>query len=779
MKSAFSISVRDLVAFILRSGDLRTDFMSTVSAVEGIRAHQRIQRQRPEGYQAEVPVRYLVSGDDFELTISGRIDGVFPADPEPIIEEIKTTRRDLKEIEASPSAIHWGQAQCYAYMYARQEGVTHIAVRLTYAHLDSGRTLELTRRFDTDGLARYFDDLLGQYLAWVRRLSGWSKIRDKSIEQLEFPFAGYRPGQREMAVAVFRTVRDGQHLFVQAATGIGKTMASLYPAIKALGQHQVPKVVFLTARTTGRLAAEAALQTLGQKGLRLKWVSLTAKDKICFIEVRNCTPEHCPYALGHFDRLNDALVAAFEYDALTRETIEQLAREHRVCPFEFSLELINWADGVVGDYNYAFDPFVTLQRLFGQEAGGHAVLVDEAHNLVDRSREMFSATLSKQPFLELRRDIKSRLPKIYKALGSINAWLAASRRQCVEAGGVLIDQSPPETLLDRLAAFLRMAEKWLQKNIQTDYRDKLLQLYFECRRFIHVADSYNTTYATIAEADGKAARIKLFCMDPSAQLRACWQQCKAAVLFSATLTPPDYFKTILGCHEDAQRLDLLSPFPRRNLCVFEASNISTFYQQRQATASRVTEVIADMVLQRTGNYLLFFPSYAYMTMIYERFNGSWPSIRTIVQAPNMTESEREQFLDHFSADARQTLVGFAVMGGIFGEGIDLQGERLTGAVIVGVGLPGMGSERNLIRDYYDKASGCGFEYAYQFPGINRVLQAVGRVIRSETDRGVVLLIDQRYAQHRYRSLLPPSWQIQPAVDAADFKQRLMAFWEQG
>lgn len=778
MKPTFSISVRNLVEFVLRSGDLRSDFLSSVTAVEGIRAHQRIQRERPDDYQVEVPVRYVMEHADFQLTISGRIDVVFHEPDEALVEEIKTTRRDLAQIEASSSELHWGQAQSYAYLYALQEALPNVVVQLTYVHLDSGRTLELTRPLSFDQLEAFFNGLLERYLQWVRRLTHWAQVRDDSLDRLEFPFADYRAGQRDMAVAVFRTIRDGHQLFVQAATGIGKTMASVYPALKALGRHQVPKVVFLTARTTGRLAAEDALQTLGGNGMRLKWVSLTAKEKICFTGTKECTPEACAFARGHYDRLNEALAAAFEYDALDRDTIEALAWLHQVCPFEFSLELITWADCVIGDYNYAFDPFVTLKRLFGEEAGGHAVLVDEAHNLVDRSREMFSASLLKRPFIELKRLVKIDLPHLSKVLGRLNSWMAALRRRCLESDGYLVEKEPPDGFLERLVVFLRLAEKWLQKNLQADYRDQLLQLYFECRRFMRVAEMYSASYTTIAQAEGRDVRIKLFCINPADQLKQCWQQCKAGILFSATLTPPDYFRTLLGCSDGAQRIDLPSPFPRQNLMVFEASRISTLYKQRDATCHQVTRAIANLVSRHKGNYLLFFPSYVYLSMVHDHFCQHHPGIETIVQTTEMNESQREAFLARFTDEVPHTLVGFVVMGGIFGEGIDLKGRRLSGAAIVGVGLPGIDPERELIRDYYDRQYRSGFEFAYQFPGINRVLQAVGRVIRSETDRGVVLLIDQRYAQYRYRMLLPKSWHIQPVGSDADFTHQLVSFWEQ-
>jgi len=776
MTPHFNIAVGALIAHVLRSGDLRFEFTGGGRALEGIRAHQRIQRQRPADYQAELPVRLDIERPEFTLCVSGRIDGVYQPKGRVTIEEIKTTQRPLAEVEAAPSALHWGQAQCYAYMYARQENLPQIDVQLTYVHLDSGHVLEVVRVWEFEALAAFFNDLLDRYVQWVQQLAQWARTRDHSIAQLPFPFDGYRPGQRDMAVEVFRTIRDGRHLLVQAATGIGKTMAALYPALKALGQRLVPKVVFLTARTTGRLAAEVALQTLSQNGLRLKWVTLTAKEKICFTPGHTCSPEECPYAKGHYDRLNAALDVAWQHDALNRETIEKVAEEHRVCPFEFSLELVTWADCVIGDYNYAFDPTVTLRRLFGEEGGAHAVLVDEAHNLVDRSREMFSAQLNRQPITTLRAKLKNELPTLHRALGRVHAWMGTLRRRCLQLQAPLIENTAPEELSKRLLAFTTAAERWLRRNLPSEFREELLQCYFDCLAFARVTEQYNHTYATIAEAHGKDVQIKLFCMDPSEQLRDCWRHCHAAVLFSATLTPGDYFQSILGCHPDALNLRLATPFPSDNLAVFIASRISTFYRQRESSCLALSDAVADLVMQRRGHYLLFFPSYEYLAMIHRRFSQDHGHIATLVQTPDMTEEARMDFLAHFTEQVACTLVGFAVMGGIFGEGIDLKGDRLAGAVIVGVGLPAISTERELIRAYYDRTQCCGFAFAYQYPGINRVLQAAGRVIRSEMDRGVVLLIDQRYAQRQYRALLPETWQPRTIGDEPSYKDSLARFW---
>jgi DNA excision repair protein ERCC-2 len=779
LKPTFSIAVRSLVEQTLRKGDLRFDFLGSVRPLEGIRAHQKIQRQRPAGYQAELPVELMVEQSEFNLAISGRIDGVYMDGGLPVVEEIKSTRRPLTAMEEEPNPVHWAQLKCYGYLWALTHRLESVVLQLTYVRLPGHRTLELRQRLDIVELERCFGELLEAYLKWVRRQAHWFALRNASIEVISFPFKTYRPGQRTMAVEVYRTVRDRGQLFVQAATGIGKTMAALFPAVKALQEQLTPKIVYLTARTTGRLAAESALNMLRQQGLRLRTVTLTAKEKICFCPENDCSPEECSFAAGYFDRLDGALELALSHDDVTRSTVESVARKHRVCPFELSLELIHWSDCVIGDYNYGFAPGVMLQRLFGDSAQRHAVMVDEAHNLVDRSRDMFSARLDKGAFLMVRRRLKIVQPDIYKALGRINAWLATARRECRDSGGHRVDGKLPEALLERLRDFLWTAEKWLTRNEPSDFRSDLLTLFFECARFIKVAEIYDECFATVYETTGDDFSVKLYCINPAHLLREAWRRSRCAILFSATLAPASYYRSILGSDEQAKGINIASPFPRSNLAVFAADTISTLYRRRKDSCGRVARVISTLVRQRTGNYMVFFPSYAYMEMVHRQFVRECPDVETIVQAPDMDDDQRTFFLDRFVVRVSRTLVGFVVMGGVFGEGIDLKGERLTAAAIVGVGLPGISPERELIRDHFQTADGSGFEFAYQYPGMNRVLQAAGRVIRSDNDRGVVVLIDSRYGQKRYNQLLPIHWEIRKTGSMSEFKRKLEDFWRNG
>ncbi len=777
MKKVLKIAVRDLVAYVLRSGDLAFEFLSSTRPIEGIRIHQKIQQSRPEGYQSEVAVSHNVETELFTLVIGGRIDGIQVTPNRIVIEEIKTTARSLDHFEHHEDAAHWGQLKSYAYIYAKNQNLPELDARLTYYQVDTGQIINFQKHFTLAELESFFQDLVARYLQWAQTIVRWQRLRDTSIGRLEFPFPDYRPGQREMAVGVYRTIKNRSQLLVQAATGIGKTMAAVFSTVKALGEDLSTKIFYLTARTTGRIAAEKALDELRKKDLRLKSLTITAKEKICFNPDASCNPDECEFARGHFDRLNGALADIFLQDAFTREAVEQAARSHRICPFEFSLELSLWAECIICDYNYAFDPRVYLRRFFLEETGDFTFLIDEAHNLVDRSREMFSAELFKQPLLDVRRAVRGELSGVYKSLGKINAWMIKAGKKSDAAAPVWHEKEPPETLLPLLRRFLRITEHWLSRNLKPSFREDLLNLYFKISGFMRVAEQYDDSYATCYEKIKKDLKLKLFCIDPSIGLKNALNRCMAAIFFSATMTPMAYFQKILGCNASAAQLILTSPFPAENLGLFISNRLSTLYRQRQSTKQHISRAICTFVNQKKGNYLIFFPSYEYMRLILDTFNSDCPDRETIVQTPAMSERERDEFLKRFSRDNPVSLLGFAVMGGIFGEGIDLVGERLSGAVVVGVGLPGISLERELVREYFAATLNAGFEFAYQYPGINRVLQAAGRVIRSETDRGAVLLIDQRYATYRYRSLLLPEWTPIQVKNQEQFAGELQKFWQ--
>jgi DNA excision repair protein ERCC-2 len=773
------LAVRDLVAFGLRSGNLeKGGFGSPDRASEGTRGHQQVQRSRPPAYQSEVPISHLVETEELALVVSGRIDGLLVEEDQVLIEEIKTTYTALEELEENPH--HWAQAKIYAHFFAAQHELEEIQVQLTYVHLDSGKLKEECRACGAGELAQFFQTLLERYLRWMVQYLAWCSQRDQSIQDLQFPFPAFRRGQKQLINAAFRAVEGQGRLFAQAPTGIGKTISVLFPALKALGAQHVAKIFYLTAKTSGRAIAEKAIEDLRSGGLKCKSLTLTARERICFNagEGHPCDVQQCEYALGYYDRLEGALDELFSHDAIPRARVEEVARKHRVCPFELSLDLSLWADVIICDYNYVFDPRAYLRRFFLEEGGAYALLIDEAHNLVDRAREMFSAELSRLAISGLRRRIKKEHPGLKRALKGIEDYLTEAGRRCIELGQPWVERELPHDLMPLLPDFLEKAEQALIRDLDAPYREELIDLYFAVFGFQRIGDLFGPNYATYAEPDLKDLRLKLFCMDPAPQLREALRRGTSAVFFSATLTPLEYFRQVLGGEEGDALLDLESPFPAEHFQLLLADHLDTSYKGRGQSFDQVAESIAALISQHTGNYLAFFPSYQYLQEVAARFRVAHPDVETLVQHGGMSERQREEFLSVFDAENPDTLVGFAVMGGVFGEGIDLVGERLVGAIVVGVGLPQVCLERELIRAYYDEQEVAGFDFAYTFPGMNRVLQAAGRVIRSPEDRGVVLLIDRRFGWSTYRRLFPPHWRTLAVVrNPEHLSLKAERFWQ--
>jgi DNA excision repair protein ERCC-2 len=771
------VGVGNLVEFILRSGDLTSAFTGSSRMLEGSRIHRSIQQSQGSEYESEVSLSILIERPGVTLQISGRADGVIVkmdenGEEQVTIDEIKSTTAELETIEESFNPMHWAQAKCYAYIYAVQHGLAVMHVQLSYCQVDTFAIKKFKQGYSVEELSEFFHHLITQYAIWAERVGDWIQVRDASAQQLEFPFATFRHGQRQLAVAVYKTLCTGRKLYAQAPTGTGKTIATLFPSVKAMGMGYVDKIFFLTAKTVTRELAEEVFHRLRKTGLRFKTVTLTAKEKICFMPGVACTPEECPYAKAYYDRIGPALNECWRLEAFTREVIEQQAREHSICPFEFSLDLSLWADAIICDYNYVFDPRVYLKRFFNENNGHYCLLVDEAHNLVDRARDMFSAEITKQPFLDVKKLVKDKLPRLAKAAGKINSYLVTAGKLCVETSAVgasdyVVREEPLTDILPLLRKFASLAEEWLSSNEPAAFREELLEIYFKVYAFLRTSEMYDKRYVTYFEKGEKDVKLKLFCVNPAYLLRQALARGRGAVLFSATLTPLDYFAEILGGEEGDGNIAVASPFAQENLCLLVADHVSTTYKTREKTYHVVVESITTAIEAKTGNYLVFLPSYYYLEEVYQRFCLRNPYTRVIRQVGGMTETERTEFLNQFSEDNHDTLVGFAVLGGIFGEGIDLIGERLVGAIVVGVGLPQICLERELIKSWFNKDKRPGFDYAYVYPGMNKVLQAAGRVIRAENDRGLVLLIDDRFSQSRYRSLFPQEWQGAIRVKTAD------------
>ena len=802
-KPAHTISVRDLVEFVLRQGDLggEREFVGSDRALAGIRGHQKIQRSRPTGYLTELPVEHKVEADEFTLQIRGRIDGLLITSDRVLLEEIKTISGTWDH-EADP--LHWAQAKFYGFIYAQEHTLKELIIQLVYLELPSGKVTEFRQAFSFAELSDFFATTTAVYVAWLRERHHWCLARDASIATLSFPFPEYRHGQRELAVAAYRVLANGGRLFLAAPTGIGKTISTLFPAVKALGEGKLERIFYLTARTVGRAIAEKALVDLRRAGLKIRAVTLTAKEKVCVREGHPCDPLTCPFARGYYDRVKTAIREALEREEITRSVLEAVGQQHQVCPFELSLDVSVWADAVICDYNYVFDPQVYLRRHFADEGGAYGFLVDEAHNLVDRARDMFSADLDSCEILEVKRATKKDAPRCSKALAQLHTVMRKlgnakkSLDEPFEASdssfelnlfpvqtatireqtrGVSASPEFPESLIEPLETALNELESWLVKNQPAEFREALLTLYFLLHSFRRTAEVYDARFVTIIE-NAPEIKVRLFCLDPSLLLRKALARGKAAIFFSATLTPMDYYRTLLGGALEDPVLQLSSPFPSENLAVLVQDRIHTHFKGRTESLGDVVVAIGTLVSGRPGNYLVYFPSYQYLNAVLQEFQVCHPTVAVLVQRPRMTEPERDAFLAAFSVEHGETLVGFAVLGGIFAEGIDLVGERLIGAVIVGVGLPQLCIERDLIRDYFQTQNATGFEYAYTFPGMNRVLQAIGRVIRSETDHGVVLLIDARFNEMRYRRLFPAWWKYLRVRHADGLREAVGRFWKQ-
>ena len=783
---ALTLPIRRLAEFLLRSGSIDSRFTGFDRANEGARLHRKLQKAAVKefpDYQAEAALRQEFSCAGIDYTLEGRADGIYTdRDGTPAIDEIKTTTLPPEYITGEQNPEHWAQAQCYAAIYARQQGLPAMRVRLTYYQVDEELEFRFTHDYTAAELDAIVTDLLTQYAPWAKRSAEWKQRSRASLEKLQFPFEDYRPGQRAMIGAVYKTCAEGGQLLCQAPTGIGKTMSVLYPALKALGEGG--PVFYLTARGTTRAAAENALNLLrtSDSDLALRSVTLTAKDKICLQDRRECTPEACPYAKDYYDRCKEALWDALDTPGMTAEALQAQARRHTVCPFELGLDLSLWADVVVGDYNYLFDPVVHLVRFF-ESRGDYIFLIDEAHNLPGRARDMHSVSLSKSEIYDAKKRLGPGKSSLKNALTRVNQLFIDWRHRCEEQAGdsrygkTIFERERSEALDRALRKLCEPLEIWLDDHREPDEtHEALLQLYFDIRAWLRVSDTFDDHFVLQVAARGSEVRASMLCLDPSAFLESDFAKGRAAVLFSATLAPAGYYKDLCGL-PDARAVALRSPFPQENLGLWCARQVSTRYKDREASIAQVAELLAVMVRGRPGHYLAFFPSYSYLQQVWDAFAERWPDLPTLRQESAMDEAARADFLARFDAEDGGTLLGFAVLGGVFGEGVDLAGDKLIGVAVVGPGLPQVGPRQEQLREHFEETRGAGFDYAYRYPGMNKVLQAAGRVIRTPQDRGVVLLIDDRFAAPDNRRLMPPHWEhLRFVGSAAEWQRELQDFW---
>lgn len=776
------ISVRNLVEFILREGDIdnRTGGGQDPENMQmGSRIHRKIQRQMGSDYQAEVPLKTEIVCDGFTLKIEGRADGLIHTKEQVMVDEIKGVLRELDRVQ-EPAGIHLAQAKCYASMVAEQEGADEIGVQMTYCQMETEEVKRFQYSYQSNELKVWFDEVIRQYEKWAKFQIEWRKARNASIKGIEFPFP-YRKGQRELAVSVYRTILRKKKLFIQAPTGVGKTISTVFPAVKAIGEELGEKIFYLTAKTITRTVAEQAFETLREQNLKFKVITLTAKEKICFCEETSCNPDDCPYAKGHFDRVNDAVYELLmQEDVMSREVLEAQARKHKVCPFEMALDVSTWVDGVICDYNYVFDPDARLRRFFAEGgAGGYLFLIDEAHNLVERGRQMYSAELCKEDFLAVKKLVKGEAPRFAKRLEACNKILLAMKKEC-------------ETykVLDNISHFgiqlmnvLSETDRYLEECVDKEVRETVLDFYFQVRSFLNIYDGLDENYVVYTEykENGRFV-LKLFCVNPAANLQKCLDKGNSAVFFSATLLPIQYYKRLLSTEKDNYAVYIDSSFDTKKRLLMNGVDVSTRYTMRSREMyQRYATYIFRVVKAKMGNYLIFFPSYRFMEDVYQEFTQLLASdgeeMELVIQQKHMDEEERENFLRAFEMGREKSLIGFGVLGGIFSEGIDLTNEKLIGTLIIGTGLPQVCNEREILKSYFDQKGLYGFDYAYRYPGMNKVLQAAGRVIRTEDDRGVILLLDERFQREKGKEIFPKEWADCERCRLDIVEEKIRLFWE--
>lgn len=798
------LSVRSLVEFIYRNGDLdnRSRTSPELAMREGNRIHRMLQKKGGPGYHAEVGLQWRYQTGRFDICLEGRADGIMedyvPEEvhrmqeelplfseeyglmeaPQPMtyIDEIKSTYRKLSRIK-EPYLEHLAQAKCYAYIVAMEDDLEQVGVRVTYYNIKDQDIIYFHQVYHKEALVEWFEATMQECQKWLDYSYDWKLVKMPSIQEISFPYA-YREGQKELASYVYQTIYHEKKLFLEAPTGVGKTLSTVFPAVKAVGQGLSEKIFYLTAKTITRTVAEEAFGLLREKGLKFKDIVITAKEKICSNETCDCNPAVCPLAKGHFDRVNACLYALItEEKRFGREVIERYAQEYQVCPYELSLDVSLFADAVICDYNYVFDPHVYLRRYFsGDNAGKYIFLIDEAHNLLDRGREMYSATLVKEQVLELKRLLKDYDKDIAKQLEKLNKSLLARKKQ---SNGLTIFEDAEE-VYQAAEELKTLLDTYINNNNDSPVMDEITDFYFELAHFIDIYEDLDDRYVIYGHLrENGDYLLKLLNVDTSANLNKRLEQARSTILFSATLLPIQYYKELLGGEKEDYEVYAHSVFPTENRGLFIARDVTSKYTRRGPREyERIAEYLHAMVWSKKGNYLVFFPSYAFMEEVYGTYISMYAGeeVEYLLQQEDMTEEDREDFLDAFHQENERALLGFCVLGGIFSEGIDLKRDSLIGAAIVGTGLPQVGQERELLKEYFDK-QGQGFDYAYRFPGMNKVLQAAGRVIRTAEDVGVVLLLDERFLQSTYRALYPREWEHLQVVDRGNVAEKLRKFWE--
>ena len=754
----FKESVRGIVEYVLKGGSLDDRFVSRRRVLEGTIAHGKLQRDNEKVYQdyeKAVILKHEFLVNNISLIVEGRADGIIKENGKIIIEEIKSTYKDLSYINFDYNLLHWAQGKFYGYIYCVDNNIDEIDIRLSYFNINNDEVRSFDKTYNICELEQFVYSLVNKYLEIIVIKEEFNKIKNESIRLLSFPFSSYRKGQRELAVNCFNTIKQNGILFAQAPTGIGKTISTIFPALKSIGENRGEKIVYLTAKTITRTVAQEAYLKLYDKGLKFKVVTITAKEKICLNNEVKCNPDDCIYAKDYFTKINNVIASLIKKDdKFFEDDIIEYAKMYNICPFQLSLDLSEWCDGIICDYNYAFDPTVKLKRIFEERNEKNILLIDEAHNLVSRARNIYSCQIEKSKIVNVNKVIKGKVPRLYKISNAINKEIILIRRELEEINeNITYHNEIYQNLIKLMKSFINEAESYLIKAKGTLGYEDVLEFYYSARSFIAVSELYSNKYTTILRKEKSEFIIKIFCINPSENLKQTLNGAYSSIIFSATLSPINYYMDLIGGDEKSFRVRFDSPFNKKNLSTY-LYNLDMRYFNREKNIDVLCKLINQFITEVKGNYMVFLPSFEYLGKVYEKYIDIYGDNGTIIQEENLSEEKKKEYLEQFSL--KTNIVGFTVVGGMFSEGIDLPGDKLIGAIIVGVGFPKVSIENNIIQDYFEKN---GFDYSYTYPGINKVLQSVGRVIRTENDKGRVLLIDNRYSSYKYKAMLPSEWDI--------------------
>lgn len=777
MKKVINISARDLVEFIFKRGSINNLFQGVSRAKEGVLIHKKIQNSYvKEEFSKEVTLNHEIEYENFTLKVSGRADGIWKNLLGYKIEEIKTTSYPLELIDESFYYVHLAQAKVYSYIFCLKENLEEINIKLNYFNILTEDTKIFDFNFTFNDLSIFFNDLINKYIKWVNFSLSWEITRNENLKKFDFPFKEYRKGQRDFAIRVYKSIKDSKKMYCEAPTGIGKTISAIFPSLKAMSEGLCERIFYLTSKNTTSKVAEEALLKVNKKSGIVRYIKITAKDKICSFKECACNPDSCPYTLNYYDKINDVVFEIINSNTnLSKELIEEYSNKYSLCPFELTLDLSNYADFIICDYNYIFDLRVYLKRFFENTSEKYVFLIDECHNLIDRARDMYSCELNKKEVLEAKKLLKYISPK---AINSLNKKLIEYRNLCLKDKYFIFKVQEKE-LYPLISNTILSLEEAFLKIKPSKEKDFLINFYFNLQNFLKIGEIYDDNcYISYCSNFSNEFIFKLFCIDPSPYIKKSYKKAISCILFSATLMPLDYHMDLLGKDDDDTFLKIPSPFSIENRKVIVCGDIDTRFDYRNSYIKKISDYINLTITSKEGNYIVFSPSYEYMNLIYEDFINRYPNFNTIIQVQNQDEIKKENFLSFFKENPIKTHIGFCVLGGMFSEGIDLKGNRLIGAIVIGVGLPKISLERNIMKDFFEVKNSMGYLYSYIYPGIIKVFQASGRVIRTLDDKGIIILMEKRYTNSYYKNFFPLHYKPYSTIfNEENLEKEINDFWK--